>query len=186
MAKIVNKPSHGKKIRLGGNNSATLPLLVGVSASLILLFSIAINYGEASPSTGRPIKGKHVVSRSYRSTSAQGENNNSNSNNNFNSTVGGGGNGDRMCSIDGSASPGCRKAGLDMKKITLELIRHDILKKLSLDENRLPNVSAQNFVFDPSYLSGFVDMQGDSPQRDDNYDDEHARTEKIIAFSKPG
>jgi hypothetical protein len=61
------------------------------------------------------------------------------------------------------------------------MIRYDILQKLRLDENRLPNVTA----IPPDYLAtltGIVDMQNDAPQ--EQYDDDHATTEKIIAFSR--
>ena len=61
------------------------------------------------------------------------------------------------------------------------MIRYDILQKLRYDENRLPNVTAipSDYL---ATLTGIVDMQNDAPQ--DQYDDDHAHTDKIIAFSR--
>lgn len=74
-----------------------------------------------------------------------------------------------------------RPIGLDMKKLSLELIRYDILRKLRLDENKLPNVTAIPKEYLTSLLTG-IEMQNDSPQH--QYDDDHALTEKMIAFSR--
>lgn len=143
-------------------------LFIGVMGVVVLL----LQSGEASP---RPKN-----SRNSRSLPSPID-----SNDGGNGTMDG--SDDKLCSAaGGSDQPRCRKAGLDMKNISLELIKLDILKKLRLDANKLPNVSAQNFVIPPRYLNNWVEMPGDSPSRDDNYDDEHATTEKIIAFSKPG
>jgi len=81
-------------------------------------------------------------------------------------------------------TPMCRKLDIvDMKKHSLQMIRQDILRKLRMDETRLPNVSAAGFPIPPAYLSEFLsEMQADDPP--DYYDDEHATTEKIIAFSR--
>lgn len=80
------------------------------------------------------------------------------------------------------AQGGCKALGLDMKKISLELIRHDILRKLRMDENRLPNITAKDYLIPPGYLSELY-LQNDSPN-EEYFDDEHATTEKIIAFSR--
>jgi hypothetical protein len=66
------------------------------------------------------------------------------------------------------------------------MIRADILRKLKLEEGRLPNASADGFPIPPDYLSTFMnDVQADSPFAHAHADDdETATTEKIIAFSR--
>ena len=87
---------------------------------------------------------------------------------------------DRFCS---DKPGGCRRpTGIDMKNLSLQMIKHDILRKLRMDENRLPNVTGKGFTIPPDYLNEFIYMPNDSPR--DDYDDEHATTEKIIAFSR--
>lgn len=83
--------------------------------------------------------------------------------------------------------PRCRKLEIgDIKKHTLLTIKQEILRKLRLDESRLPNVSAQGIPIPQAYLQEFIsEYQGDSPSNELD-DDEHATTEKIIAFSKIG
>jgi len=87
------------------------------------------------------------------------------------------------CSEESLAMGKCnRPMGLDMKRLSLELIRHDILRKLRLDENKLPNVTT---TIPKEYLTSLltgIDIQNDSPHS--QYDDDHATTEKIIAFSR--
>jgi hypothetical protein len=91
--------------------------------------------------------------------------------------------GDQLCTDNGGgATGGCKALGLDMKKISLELIRHDILRKLRMDENRLPNITAKDYLIPPAYLNELY-LQNDMPS-DEYLDDEHATTEKIIAFSR--
>lgn len=149
---------------------------IGVLGIIVLL----LHCGDASPSSSRQKGGKseNQVSRTPRSTNNPGD-----KVPDFNSTLDA--NDGKSCS-GGSDRPACRKLGLDMKRLSLELIKQDILKKLRLDENKLPNSTVKGFPIPPQYLSEIVDIQGDSPVRDESYDDEHATTEKIIAFSKPG
>lgn len=151
---------------------------IGVLGIIVLL----LHCGDASPSSLRHKGGKseNEVTRKSRSTNNPGD-----KALDFNSTLDA--NDGKLCSLDGAnGRPACRKLGLDMKSISLELIKRDILKKLRLDENKLPNSTVKRFPIPPQYLSEIVDIQGDSPVRDESYDDEHATTEKIIAFSKPG
>ncbi|CAG7726726.1 unnamed protein product [Allacma fusca] len=85
----------------------------------------------------------------------------------------------RLC----NEKTGCqRPTGVDMKMLSLQMIRHEILRKLRMDENRLPNVTGKGFPIPPDYINEFIDMPNDSPR--DDYDDDHATTEKIIAFSR--
>lgn len=137
---------------------------IGILGIIVLL----LHCGDASPTTLRPKGGKSA-------------------NQDFNSTLDA--NDGKCSSAGGSDRPACKKLGLEgytMKRLSLELIKQDILKKLRLDENKLPNSTVKGFPIPPQYLSEIVDIQGDSPVRDESYDDEHATTEKIIAFSKPG
>lgn len=150
-------------------------LFIGIVGVVVILLA---NNGDASPSSPRQRKSASSGSRTLRSARIDNNVPSGDKSVDLNATMDEG----KMCSLAGGDRPACRKAGLDMKKISLELIRRDILKKLRLDENKLPNRT----VIPPSYLSDFVGMQGDSPIRDDSHDDEHATTEKIIAFSKPG
>ncbi|XP_021956240.1 growth/differentiation factor 8 isoform X2 [Folsomia candida] len=82
----------------------------------------------------------------------------------------------------------CRKLDIgDIKKHSLLMIKQEILRKLRLDESRLPNISAAGHPIPAAYLSEFFQgqYQGDSPNTEFD-DDEHAKTEKIIAFAKIG
>jgi hypothetical protein len=89
----------------------------------------------------------------------------------------------------GGSSSGfrCRKLDIgDMRTHSLHMIRADILRKLKLEEGRLPNASAEGFPIPPDYLSTFMsDVQADSPFAHAHADDdETATTEKIIVFSR--
>lgn len=163
------------------------PLVVNVSRfiGVIGVVVLLLQSGAASPSNLRVKGGKSATKSSISRISRSADNPPSqyDTSSDSNSTLGVS---DVMCSVAGSDRPACRKAGLDMKQISLQMIKEDILKKLRLDINKLPNASSHNFPIPPRYLYDFVDMQGDSPTRDDSYDDEHATTQKIIAFSKPG
>jgi hypothetical protein len=183
---------------------------VGVFLSLLLAFALASpkprGKSSSSPSSpslppGGNLRASRSASPNSSSSPAQPSSSSSSTSSSYgngsfihpstgelcsSAEAGGGGGG----SIPGGGSSSgfrCRKLDIgDMRTHSLHMIRADILRKLKLEEGRLPNASAEGFPIPPDYLSTFMsDVQGDSPFAHAHADDdETATTEKIIAFSR--
>jgi len=87
------------------------------------------------------------------------------------------------CSL--STGEFCKQTGMDMETYKKTTIKEDILRKLGLDPNNLPNVTRSDIPrsADVLELYGKVQLQGDSPEIVDHEDDDRATTQKILIFS---